>query len=77
MFEFGLPFCVGAKRMAGLCFALRLDREHFPGVIKNGSGSFAFGARPFRIGERSKRGRFFANADVATGNQERLPGSGT
>ena len=59
MFEFGLPFCVGAKRMTGLRFAFRLDGEHFSRVIENGSDGIFLRARPFRIGQRTKRRRFF------------------
>ena len=50
MLELGLPFCVRAERMTGLCFALGLDGEHFSRVIENGGGRFAL-ARHFRIRE--------------------------
>src|SRR5215470_384089 len=71
MFEFRLPFCVWCERVTGMCFSLRLDGKHFPGVIKNGGRSFYFGARPSSIAERAERRRFFPSADVA-GNQVRL-----
>ena len=65
MFEFGLPFCVRRKCVAGLRFALRLDREHFARVIENGGRGFDFCAGPFAIAERAERRRFFSCADVA------------
>src|SRR5256885_15602378 len=65
MLELALPFCVGAKRVAELCLALSLYREHFAGVIKNGSGRASFGPRPFRVCERTERRRFFSHAHIA------------
>ena len=47
--------------MAGL----RLDRKHFPGVIKNGSGRFYFGPRPTAVAEGAERRRFFSRANIA------------
>src|SRR6266480_2964656 len=68
MFKFRLPFCVRGECVARMRFPLCLDREHFPGVVKNGSRRFYFGAGPSPVAERAERRRFFSCANVA-GNQ--------
>jgi hypothetical protein len=47
---------------------LRLDRQHFAGVIENGSHGVFLGARPFRVPERTELRRLFADTNV-TRNQ--------
>ena len=54
--------------MAGMGLSLRLNRKHFPGVIKNGIGGVFLRTRPFPVAERTERRRFFADTDV-TRNQ--------
>src|SRR6266480_5485024 len=71
MFEFCLPFCVRGECVARMQLALGLDREHFPGVIKYGSGRFYFGASPSSVAERAEWRRFFPCANIA-GNEIRL-----
>ena len=71
MLELALPFRVRTEGVAELRFALRLHRQHLAGVIENGSGGVGFGARPFRVGERTERRRFFADTDI-TRNEIRL-----
>src|SRR5256714_15203308 len=64
MFEFALPLRVGTKGIAELRLALRLDGEHLAGVIENRSGGVLFRPCPLCIRERTKRWRFFADANV-------------
>src|SRR5947207_6528779 len=64
MLEFALPFSVRAKGMAELRLALGLDREHFAGVIEDGSGRGLFRAGPLRIGKRTQWRRFFTDTHV-------------
>ena len=68
VFEFALPFCVGTEGVAELRFTLRLHREHLARVIEDGSGRIGFGARPFRVRERTEPRRFFSHADI-TGDE--------
>src|ERR1700704_2297970 len=65
MFEFDLPFRVQPKRIAWHDFALRLQGQHFAGVIEDRRGRVALGARPPRIAQRTERRRFLADADIA------------
>ena len=51
MLEFRLPFGVGPKGMARVGLPLRLQRQHFPGVIKNGGSSVFLRSFPFRVGQ--------------------------
>ena len=71
MVEFRLPSCIRGKRVAGMRLPLRLDCEHFAGVIEDGSGGVSLGAHPFRVAQRAERWRFFSHTDIA-GNEVRL-----
>ena len=64
MFEFALPFRVGAEGVAELGFALGLHGQHFAGVIEDRGDRILLRARPFRIRERAERRRFFSDTDV-------------
>ena len=54
--------------MAGMHLPLRLNCEHFAGIIENRSYGVFLRASPFRIAERTESRRPFADADV-TRNQ--------
>ena len=72
MLEFDLPFRVGAKRVAALRLALGLEGEHFARVIEDGGGRVLFRARPFCIGQRTERRRFFPDPDIARNHESLL-----
>src|SRR5437868_13907661 len=71
VFKFRLPFCVRGESVSRMRFALCLDCQHFPGVIKNGCHRSYFAPRPSPIAVRAERRRFFSCANVAV-NQIRL-----
>ena len=71
MLELELPFRVGAESVAELGLALGLQGEHFAGVIENRGSRVLLRPRPFRVGQRTERRRFFPDPDVAR-NQEGL-----
>ena len=64
MFELDLPFCIRAESVTSMGFPLRLQLQHFSGVIENRSGCIHLGARPFRVSQRAESRRFFACPDI-------------
>src|SRR5438552_18312210 len=71
MFKFCLACAVWSKCMARMGMPLRMEREHFAGIVKNGCGGVFLSTCPLRVSKRAKRRRFFSDADIA-GHEIRL-----